>query len=135
MYSTSLDCPRAHAQVYHLDKDEWRGTGKVSLKFNDNLGVPHVPSNPPTCLQPAISTLSNWLHSPILSTLASTIRPCTSRPLQTTSLHPADLANISQTADFFGVDPHTARYITPPTASVDSIAECTAPHARSIHIV
>lgn len=36
---------KAHAQVYHFYKKELNGTGKISIKFNDNFGVPRDPAN------------------------------------------------------------------------------------------
>lgn len=36
---------KAHAQVYHFYKEELNGTGTISLKFNNNFGVPRNVSN------------------------------------------------------------------------------------------
>lgn len=36
---------KAHAQVYHFYKEELNGTGSISLKFNNNFGVPRNASN------------------------------------------------------------------------------------------
>lgn len=36
---------KAHAQVYHFYKEELNGTGTISLKFNNNFGVPRNASS------------------------------------------------------------------------------------------
>ena len=37
---------KAHARLYHFYHDEIKGTGKVSITFNDNFGVPRNPGDP-----------------------------------------------------------------------------------------
>jgi beta-glucosidase/6-phospho-beta-glucosidase/beta-galactosidase len=37
---------KAHARLYHFYHDEIKGTGKLSITFNDNFGVPRNPDDP-----------------------------------------------------------------------------------------
>jgi beta-glucosidase/6-phospho-beta-glucosidase/beta-galactosidase len=36
---------KAHARVYHFYKEELQGKGKISIKFNNNFGVPRDPKS------------------------------------------------------------------------------------------
>lgn len=36
---------KSHARVYHFYKEEIKGTGKISIKFNNNFGVPRNATN------------------------------------------------------------------------------------------
>lgn len=118
---------KAHAQVYHFYKESIRGTGKVSIKFNDNFGVPRDPSN-----QNDVYAADHF-NSFQLGTFCNPIFLGLDYPesyKQTVPdyvpLTPDDLAYINGTADFIGIDPYTATVVAPPIPdSIDSILECT----------
>lgn len=119
---------KAHAQVYHFYKDDLRGTGQISIKFNDNFGVPKNPSNG------ADVYAANWFNSFQLATFCNPIFLGQDYPdsfKRTISdyvpLSAEDLKYIGGTADLLGIDPYTATVITPPVANdIGSIAQCAA---------
>ncbi|KIX06488.1 uncharacterized protein Z518_04464 [Rhinocladiella mackenziei CBS 650.93] len=118
---------KAHAQVYHFYKDALNGTGKVSLKLNDNFGVPRNPSNPSDVYA------SEHFNTFQLATFCNPIFLGIDYPdsyKQTVPdyvpLSASDLSYINGTADFLGVDPYTSTVVSPPVPnSIDSILECT----------
>lgn len=106
---------KAHAQVYHFYKEELNGTGEISLKLNDNFGVPKVVSNG------ADVYAANHFNSFQLATFCNPIFLGQDYPdsfKQTVPdyvpLTPEDLQYIGGTADFLGIDPYTATVVTPP---------------------
>ncbi|KAJ9602037.1 hypothetical protein H2200_013397 [Cladophialophora chaetospira] len=119
---------KAHAQVYHFYKESINGTGKVSLKFSDNFGVPRDPANPNDVYA------ADHFNSFQLGTFCNPIFLGQDYPesyKQTVSdyvpLTPEDLAYINGTADFLGIDPYTATVVSPPVEdSIDSILACAA---------
>lgn len=125
---------KAHAQVYHFYKEVLNGTGQISLKFNDNFGVPRNVSNE------ADVYAANHFNSFQLATFCNPIFLGQDYPdsfKQTipdyVALTPDDLAYIGGTADFLGIDPYTATVVTPPTPDdVNSILDC-ASNSSSIY--
>ncbi|KAK5072733.1 hypothetical protein LTR64_004795 [Lithohypha guttulata] len=119
---------KAHAQVYHFYKDDLGGTGQISIKFNDNFGVPKNTSNG------ADVYAANWFNSFQLATFCNPIFLGQDYPdsfKRTISdyvpLSAEDLKYIGGTADLLGIDPYTATVITPPVANnIGSIAQCAA---------
>jgi len=119
---------KSHAHVYHFYKEELKGTGKISLKFNNNFGVPLNP------LSEADLYAADHFNSIQLGPFANPIFLGTDYPesyKMTISdyvpLTQKDLAFFNGTADFLAIDPYTATVITPPEAnSTDSILACAA---------
>lgn len=119
---------KAHAQVYHFYKEEVNGTGEISIKLNDNFGVPRSPSND------ADVYAANHFNSFQLATFCNPIFLGQDYPdsfKQTVPdyipLTPEDLRYIGGTADFLGIDPYTATVVTPPVMdNPDSITECAS---------
>lgn len=119
---------KAHAQVAHFYRDELNGTGQISLKFNDNFGVPRDVSND------ADIYATNHFNDFQLATFCNPIFLGQDYPEAFKATIPdyvplsaEDLAYIGGTADFLGIDPYTATVITPPVADdIDSITECAA---------
>lgn len=116
---------KAHARLYHFYHGEINGTGKVSLTFNDNFGVPRNPSNP------ADVDAANHFNSFQLATFANPIFLGLDYPESYTStisdhvpLSQEDLQYIKGTADFFSIQPYTATVVSPPPN--DTIAACAA---------
>ncbi|CEL06515.1 Putative Beta-1,4-glucosidase (Eurofung) [Aspergillus calidoustus] len=114
---------RAHAELYHYYHDVLNGTGKVGFKLNDNFGVPKNPENAtevdaanrfnemqlggfgnPLCL-------GEQYPQSLLDTLPGA-QPLTDE----------DLAYVSNTTDFFGIDPYTATVISVPAEGIESCA-------------
>ena len=116
---------KAHARLYHFyhDSDKINGTGLMSLKFNDNFGVPQDPSN-----QSHVDAAKHF-NDFQLATFANPIFLGIDYPEAYKMTIPdyipltaADLAYINGTADWFGIDPYTATVVTPPSYG---IAACT----------
>ncbi|KAH9866309.1 hypothetical protein J1614_008875 [Plenodomus biglobosus] len=114
---------KAHARLYHFYHEEVRGTGKVSLTFNNNFGVPRNPEDP-TDLDAA-----SHFNSFQLATFANPIFLGLDYPesfKMTMSdyvpLTAEDLAYINGTADFFSIQPYTATVVSPPANN--TIAQC-----------
>lgn len=119
---------KAHAQTYHFYKDELKGNGQISLKFNDNFGVPKNVSSS------ADVYAANWFNSFQLATFCNPIYLGQDYPdsfKQTISdyvpLNATDLEYIGGTADFLGIDPYTATVITAPVeGDISSITDCAS---------
>jgi hypothetical protein len=101
---------KAHAKVYHFYKEEINGTGKVSLKFNDNFGVPRDPKNPSDVYA------ANHFNSFQLGMFCNPIFLGEDYPESYKNtvpdyvpLNASELAYINGTADFLGIDPYTVR--------------------------
>ena len=116
---------KSHARLYHFYHDDIGGTGKMSLTFNDNFGVPRNPEDP------ADVDAANHFNSFQLATFANPIFLGTDYPESFTSsiadyvpLSDEDLAYINGTADFFSIQPYTATVVSPPPN--DTIADCAA---------
>jgi beta-glucosidase/6-phospho-beta-glucosidase/beta-galactosidase len=117
---------KAHARLYHFyhDSDKINGTGLMSMKFNDNFGVPLDPSNSSHVIA------ANHFNDFQLATFGNPIFLGIDYPEAYKMTIPdyvpltaADLAYLNNTADFFGVDPYTATVVAPPDYG---IAACTA---------
>ncbi|KAK5994775.1 Beta-glucosidase 4 [Cladobotryum mycophilum] len=117
---------KAHARVYRFYKEELNGTGKISLKFSNNFGVPRDPKSEAD-VYAADHFNSFWLGpfcDPIFlgkdypDSYKQTIHDYV-------PLTEEDLKYIGGTADFIGIDPYTATVITTPRpGDIGSIAEC-----------
>lgn len=116
---------KAHARLYHFYHDILNGTGKVSLKLNDNFGVPRDPQN----LMDVEA--ANHFNSFQLATFANPIFLGLDYPdsykmtiHDYVALTAEDLAYINGTADLFAIDPYTATVITSPSnRSIRACAE------------
>lgn len=116
---------KAHARLYHYYHDDIKGTGKVSITFNDNFGVPRNPRDP------ADVDAANHFNSFQLATFANPIFLGQDYPESFTStiadyvpLSDNDLQYINGTADFFSIQPYTATVVSPPPN--DTISNCAA---------
>lgn len=106
---------KAHARLYHFYREEMNGTGKISLKLNDNFGVPRDPKNQ------ADVDAANHFNSFQLATFANPIFLGIDYPESYKMTVPdyvplseEDLRYINGTADFFSIDPYTATVVSPP---------------------
>ena len=119
---------KAHARVYHFYKEELNGTGKISIKFNDNFGVPRDPSND------ADVYATNHFNDFQLATFCNPIFLGIDYPdafKQTipdyVPLTEEDLQYIGHTADYLGIDPYTATVVAPPVPDeIDSVTDCAS---------
>ena len=121
---------KAHARLYHFYHEEIGGTGKISLTFNDNFGVPRNPNDP------ADVDAANHFNSFQLATFANPIFLGQDYPESFKSsiadyvpLTKEDLQYINGTADFFSIQPYTATVVSPPPN--DTVAACAAKHKPS----
>ncbi|KAL2824240.1 glycoside hydrolase superfamily [Aspergillus cavernicola] len=115
---------QAHAQLYHYYHDVLGGTGKIGFKLNNNFGVPKDPENQtdidiadrfnemqlggfgnPLCL-------GEQYPESLLQTLPGT-QPLTKE----------ELKYVSNTTDFFGVDPYTATVVSAPPGGVNACSQ------------
>lgn len=128
LYSTngkSVDAVvKAHARLYHFYREEIKGTGKISLKFNDNFGVPRDPNNTDHL------NATNHFNDFQLATFCNPIFLGKDYPEAFKMTIPdyvplteEDLKYINGTADFLGIDPYTATVVEPPP---HGIAACAA---------
>ncbi|KAI8943286.1 hypothetical protein NX059_001306 [Plenodomus lindquistii] len=122
---------KAHARLYHFYHEEVRGSGKVSLTFNDNFGVPRNPADP------ADIDAASHFNSFQLATFANPIFLGQDYPesfKMTISdyvpLTTEDLQYINGTADFLSIQPYTATVVSPPPNN--TIAECAANITHSL---
>lgn len=119
---------KAHAQVAHFYREKLNGTGQISIKFNDNFGIPQNVSNE------ADVYAASHFNSFQLATFCNPIFLGTDYPDSFKETVPdyvpltaEDLEYIGGTADFLGIDPYTATVITPPIAGdITSIHECAS---------
>ncbi|KAI1516282.1 Glycoside hydrolase family 1 protein [Pyrenophora tritici-repentis] len=116
---------KAHARLSHFYHDEIKGTGKISLTFNDNFGVPKNPQDP------ADVDAANHFNSFQLATFSNPIflgidypESFKSSTADYVPLSAEDLAYINGTADFYSIQPYTATVVSPPPN--DTIANCAA---------
>ncbi|KAL3418713.1 beta-glucosidase [Phlyctema vagabunda] len=115
---------KAHARVYHFYHDELQAAGKLGIKFNDNFGVPRDPENS------SHVDAANHFNAFQLATFANPIFLGIDYPEAFKMTIPdyvplttEDLAYVSHTSDFFGIDPYTATVVSPPP---EGIADCAA---------
>lgn len=99
----------------------------MSLKFNDNFGVPQDPSNP------SHVAAAKHFNDFQLATFANPIFLGIDYPdaykmtiPDYVPLTAADLAYINGTADWFGVDPYTATVVKPPSYGIAACAANTS---------
>lgn len=130
LYSTnakSIDhVIKSHARVFHFYKEELKGTGKISMKFNNNFGVPRDPTSE------ADVYAADHFNSLQLGPFCDPIFLGKDYPDSFKKTFPdfvplseEDLAYIGHTGDFLGIDPYTATVITPPVPGVkESILDC-----------
>lgn len=119
---------KAHARVYHFYKEELKGKGRISLKFNNNFGVPKNPKDENDVYA------ADHFNSIQLGPFCNPIFLGQDWPesfKQTfedyVPLSKEDLEYIGGTADFLGIDPYTATVITAPVAGdKNSILECAS---------
>jgi beta-glucosidase/6-phospho-beta-glucosidase/beta-galactosidase len=114
----------AHAQVYRFYHEELKATGKMSLKLNDNFGVPKNPKNNSDV------EAANRFNEMQLAFFANPIFLGKQYPdsiLHTLpgarQLNKTELKFIGQTADFFAIDPYTATVVSP---ADEGITACVA---------
>lgn len=104
---------KSHARVYHFYKYELKGEGKISLKFNNNFGVPRDPESE------ADVYAANHFNSFQLGPFCNPIFLGEDYPESYKKtihdyvpLTQEDLEYINGTADSLGIDPYTAVSLT-----------------------
>ncbi|PLB44985.1 beta-glucosidase [Aspergillus steynii IBT 23096] len=132
-YSGLTQILLAHADAYRWYKDTLRGTGQITIKFANNLGVPLSVHN--TSHVAAASRYQNFL----LGILSNPLFLGKQYPEETlnrntngtdlTPLTDAQIAHVHGTVDFWSFDPYTAQFVSPLPTPQDEDA-C---HANSSH--
>ncbi|KLU85836.1 hypothetical protein MAPG_04856 [Magnaporthiopsis poae ATCC 64411] len=115
---------KAHARLYRFYHDEIRGRGKVSIKLNDNFGLPRDPA------RAADVAAAHHFNELQLASFANPIFLGRDYPdafkmtiPDYVPLTAEDLAYLNGTADFLGIDPYTATVVAAPD---EGIAACAA---------
>ncbi|EQB56157.1 hypothetical protein CGLO_03851 [Colletotrichum gloeosporioides Cg-14] len=114
----------AHAEVYHWYKETLGGTGKLTMKFANNLAVPLNPGseadvNAAYRYQDFIlGVMSNplFLGKQFPETVLRT------PDITLTALTDEQIATINGTMDFWAFDPYGAQYATDPAGGYDACA-------------
>ncbi|KAH6685817.1 family 1 glycoside hydrolase [Plectosphaerella plurivora] len=124
---------KSHAEVYHFYKEELNGTGQISLRLNNNFGVPRNPESE------ADVYAAEHFNSFQLGPFANPIFLGLDYPdsfKETISDHvplsAEDLAYLNGTADFFSINHYTATVVAPPVdGDVDSVHECAGDYENA----
>lgn len=114
----------AHAKVYDWYKNELKGSGKVTMKFANNLAIPLDPDNSVDVAAAHryqefdLEVMNNPLFlrkqipKSVLNTPSIKIDPLTKEQLEL----------VGGKIDFFSFDPYSAQYVTPPPEGIDACA-------------
>jgi beta-glucosidase/6-phospho-beta-glucosidase/beta-galactosidase len=114
----------AHANLYDWYKNELGGSGKITMKFANNLAIPLDTSNEADVAAAlryqdfSLGIMSNpmFLGTQIPATVLKTTG------IQIDALTEAQLALIHGKIDFFSFDPYSAQYVAAPTEGIDACA-------------
>jgi beta-glucosidase/6-phospho-beta-glucosidase/beta-galactosidase len=115
---------KAHATVYHWYKEVLQGTGRISLKFANNLAVPLDPSNS------SHVDAANRYQDFILGIMGTPLflgqqipESVLSTPdLNLTALTDDEISYINGTVDFWAFDPYTAQFVCPVAEGLEACA-------------
>lgn len=124
-YADNHNILMGHAMVYKFYKEELRGTGRVTVKFANNIAVPLDPTNS-SHVEAALRYQDFILGieaNPLFLGADYPESVLLTTGINLTSLSAADLAYFNNTIDFFSVDPYTAQFAYPPP---NGIAACAA---------
>lgn len=113
---------RAHADVYHWYKEELKGTGRISLKFANNLALPLDPSNS-SHVAAALryqDFILGIMGNPIFLGEQYPEVALTASGGNLTALTEAELSYIGGTADFFAFDPYVPQFASPAPGGIDA---------------
>jgi beta-glucosidase/6-phospho-beta-glucosidase/beta-galactosidase len=114
----------AHANLYNWYKDELKGTGKITMKFANNLAVPLDVNNKEDVAAAlraqdfSLGIMNNpvflgkQIPKSVLSTTGIKINPLTEDQLKL----------IHNTMDFFSFDPYSSSLTTSPPGGIDACA-------------
>jgi beta-glucosidase/6-phospho-beta-glucosidase/beta-galactosidase len=118
----------ANAKVYHWYREELGGTGQISMKFGQRLGVP-LDLNNPADIEASIRYqdftmgimgnpvyLSEQIPESVLSTTDLDIQTLTND----------EVAYIHGTADFFALDAYVVQFAAVPMEVMEVIVACAA---------
>lgn len=114
----------AHADVYHWYKDTLGGTGKMTIKFANNLAVPLDPTS-------ETDVKASYRYQDfILGVMANPLFLGTQFPesvlstpsITLTALTEEQIAKINGTVDFWAFDPYGAQYATDPAGGYEACA-------------
>ena len=119
--------PTAHANLYDWYKNELRGTGKLTMKFANNLGIRLNADNATdiSAAQRYQDFILGIMNNPLFlgTQISTTVLNTTG--IKINALTPSQLALISGKIDFFSFDPYSAQYITSPPEGTDACAADT----------
>ncbi|PQE30856.1 beta-glucosidase A protein [Rutstroemia sp. NJR-2017a WRK4] len=120
---------KAHAEVYHWYKEEFKGTGRISTKFANNLAVPLDPSNS-SHVDAAIryqEYLLGIMANPLFLGQQIPDVVLDNPALNVTALTEEEISYINGTVDFWAFDPYVAQFAYPPEGGIKA-CEANASH-------
>jgi beta-glucosidase/6-phospho-beta-glucosidase/beta-galactosidase len=112
----------AHANLYDWYKNELGGTGKITMKFANNLALPLDTSNADDVAAAlryqdfSLGVMNNPLF--LGTQIPATVLQTTDIPID--SLTEAQISLIHGKIDFFSFDPYSAQYVTTPPEGVEA---------------
>ncbi|KAJ5198500.1 beta-glucosidase [Penicillium cinerascens] len=116
-YDTFRTLLLVHAEFYHWYRDEFRGTGQISIKFANNLATPlHGPSSA-VDVRASLryqDFLLGIMGNPIFLGQQYPASVLDTPDLNLTPLTADEIAYINGTCDFFALDPYVAQIATVP---------------------
>jgi beta-glucosidase/6-phospho-beta-glucosidase/beta-galactosidase len=123
-YSAMNNLLLAHAKVYHWYKEELGGTGQITVKFANNLGLPLSGNSTDDARsqQRYQDFILGCMANPIFLGQQIPAEILSTPHLNVTALTDDELAFIHHTADFWSFDPYTAQFVTPPPGGIDACA-------------
>ncbi|KAH8892504.1 beta-glucosidase [Thozetella sp. PMI_491] len=121
-YNTLTRMAIAHAEVYHWYKEELEGTGRLSMKFANNLAYPlHGPSNA-SDVDAALryqEIVFGIMGNPLLLGQQIPDSALTTLGARLTPLTQAQMERLNGTVDFFALDHYTAQFATALPGGID----------------
>lgn len=114
----------AHANLYDWYKNELHGTGKITMKFANNLGIPLDLNNPQdvAAAYRYQDFLLGIMNNPLFLGTQIPESVLNTTGLNVTALTDEQLKLIAGKIDFFSFDPYSAQYVTSPPGGIDACA-------------
>lgn len=114
----------AHAKVYDWYKNELKGTGKVTMKFANNMAFPLDPDNPTdvTAARRYQEFDLEVMNSPLFLGKQIPENVLNTPGIEMDPLTEDQLEIVGGKIDFFSFDPYSAQYATAPPEGIEACA-------------
>lgn len=118
----------AHANLHDWYKNKLRGTGKITMKFANNLAVPLDLDNREdvAAAYRYQDFLLGIMNNPLFLGAQFPASVLNTTGINITALTTPQLELISGKIDFFSFDPYSAQYVTTPPGGIDACAANTS---------